>query len=395
VLLAVPSIAIAVIAACSSTVHDEDGPSTTPSGSGGAAGGMGDGGTGDIGTGGTRSASTTGAGASGSGGACASLEIKTEKVPLDIFIMLDQSGSMEDDNKWGSVTGAIGAFVSLPEVSGIGVGLQYFALPASISCPPSCTVDADCGTCGPCFQNICIPAGSSDSCNPADYATAEVPIAPLPGNAQALIDSMAMHGPSTGTPTKPALQGAIDFAKAWAADAMNQNPPHEVVVLLATDGIPEACDTAGIDQVAAAGLAEGIMTFVIGVGTSLTMLDAIAAAGGTGQAYLVDPMSSPQAEILAAMQDIQVQALPCAFLIPPPPMGETLDFDQVEVAYTPGGGNPVGIPKVDSAAACPANGDGWYYDDPSAPAQIVLCASTCQTVGIDPEAELSIELGCT
>ena len=388
---------MSLAAACSADSSDDDGFESTNGQGGGSTQSSGD----PSGTGGDILSGTQGAGASGSGGGCVGTGSKAEKVPLDIFIMLDQSGSMGDSNKWTNTTNAISAFVNSPEAAGIGVGLQYFGLPeGGQMCPTNCQTDADCGACGPCvdflIQKICFGAASvPDSCTPADYATAAVPIAPLPGNAGAITSSMGMHGPSTGTPTKPALQGAIDFAKVWAADPMNQNPPHTVIVLLATDGIPESCDTGGIDAVAAQGLADGIMTFVIGVGDSLTILNGIAAAGGSGMAYLVDANANAQAEFLAAMQDIQGKALPCAFGIPEPMMGDTIDYNEVNVEYTPsGGGMPQTIPKVNSEAECPPTG-GWYYDDASPPSQILLCPASCDQLSADTEGEVKIVLGCT
>src|SRR6185312_476345 len=102
--------------------------------------------------------------------------------PLDIYIMLDQSGSMDDSpnnpTKWQSVTSALKTFVGQTNLSGISVGIQYFAL-------------------------------NNESCTAADYATADVEIAALPGVASAIDSSITAHGPSTGTPTSAALQGAI------------------------------------------------------------------------------------------------------------------------------------------------------------------------------------------
>ena len=76
-------------------------------------------------------------------------------------------------------------------------------------------------------------AAGGDSCNAADYAKPDVEIADLtqPGVADALVKSIQSHKPETNTPTAPALQGAIDHAKAWA----QQNPSHVVIALLATD----------------------------------------------------------------------------------------------------------------------------------------------------------------
>lgn len=86
--------------------------------------------------------------------------------------------------------------------------------------------------------------------------------------------------------------------------------------------------------------------------------------------------------------------LPCAFAVPDAPADMTLDYGRVNVQLTPGGGGEPGvIPQVDSAAACGGLG-GWYYDDPEAPTEILLCETTCRFVAADAMARVDIALGC-
>jgi hypothetical protein len=319
-----------------------------------------------------------------------------QQIPLDMYIMFDQSGSMEGD-KWTSVTSAMKTFVQQPDAAGIGVGIQYFGLAPTGSCPATCKTDADCGACGPCvpFFGICSGGLGGDSCNAADYAKPEVEIAPLPGVAQAIIASIDKHSPSTGTPTHPALDGAIQHAKAWAS----AHPTHAVITVLATDGQPSGCNEkmADINALAAAG-ANGtpkVLTFVIGVGSSLTALNGIAKAGGTDQAFLVDTGQNVDQQFLDAMNAIRGAALGCTYLIPAPKPGEVVDFNKVNVIYTPGDGAPAQtIGKVNGEASCPPNGDGWYYNDEQNPSTILLCASTCAKVAADSKGQVDVAVGC-
>src|SRR5262249_22645882 len=154
-----------------------------------------------------------------------------------------------------------------------------------------CNSDPDCAPCGGTCQQILfakVCQQKNGGCDPAPYAKPEIEIAPLPGAAQALSQSISQHRPSTGTPTMPALQGAVQHAKEWA----QAHPGHVTIALLATDGQPEACDKdlSHINAVAAQAAAgtPKILTFVIGVGDLKSALDGIAAAGGTGHAYIVD-----------------------------------------------------------------------------------------------------------
>jgi hypothetical protein len=333
----------------------------------GAAGGGGGGGGGDVDV-------VPGTDA----GACAAETTRAEQLPLGIYIMLDQSQSMSEavtsGSRWTAVTGALRAFLQSPG-AGVSVGIQYFGLPTGTSTDGR--------------------GGQPVSCAAADYAAPAVPIAPLPGVYAALDASLAAHGPANRTPTSAALQGALDYATAWAG----ANPGHAVIVILATDGEPTECDTslAAIDAIAAAGLngSGKVRTFVIGVGELLTNLNGIAAAGGTSQAFLVDTSADVTQQFLAALTAIRGAALGCTYRIPAPSDAGATDPTKVNVQYTPGDGGVAQIvPQVPDAAHCPATGDGWYYVDPLSPTQIVLCPATCTVVSADAHGVVDVVVGC-
>ncbi len=295
--------------------------------------------------------------------------------------MMDQSGSMGDPtgasgtgiSKWESIKQALSTFVGDPASAGIGVGIQYF--PKVIK--------------GNFFT------GDSYSCTISDYSKAEVGIAALPGVGPAIAQSIANHGPDGNTPTAAALSGAIIYAQNWA----KQNPTHTVVVAFATDGEPTLCDPQDIPSIAniAKNGANGspkVLTFVIGVGSSLGSLNAIAAGGGTGQAFVVDTNGNVVTQFGAALKAIQGKALGCQYAIPVPTNGQPVDFSKVNVQTAVGGGAPQTLPYVADEAKCdPATG-GWHYDDPVAPTKILLCAQTCKTVTADTAAQVDIMLGC-
>jgi hypothetical protein len=85
--------------------------------------------------------------------------------------------------------------------------------------------------------------------------------------------------------------------------------------------------------------------------------------------------------------------LGCTYEIPLPSSG-TPDYQEVNVIYTPGNGSPQTIPNVADAAACPATGNAWYYDNPANPTQIILCTATCSVVEADTAGSVAIQLGC-
>jgi len=101
---------------------------------------------------------------SGGGGSlmdCAGDLIQAERIPLDMYVMLDVSGSMTevtagDDTvtKWDAVSSALSDFVKDPASSGMGMGLQVFPI-THPDAPASCKSDADCDEFGPCFIKAC------------------------------------------------------------------------------------------------------------------------------------------------------------------------------------------------------------------------------------------------
>ncbi len=358
-------LALAVIAACGSS-----------KGSGGTFGGNGSSGGGGAGAGGDDDASVgfgeTGDDASAifssgdAGGlsisnACAYSVSKGAQQALDVYIMLDQSASMVGP-KWTGVTAALNAFVMQP-LTGVSVGIQYFAL------------------------NLL-------DCTASDYATPEVEIAPLPGVASKITQSLSMHAPISTTPTVAAEQGAVQHATDWA----KSHPQDVVIVVLATDGDPDMCNIlpdplTPVEQVASMGFmgTPKIPTFVIGVGSDTANLDAIAQAGGTGSAFIVDTNMAVDTQFLAALNKIRGSALGCNYKIPAPQGGSSTDFTKVNVQFSSGGKKTI-FPQVSGKAACPSSGNAWYYDNPKSPTEIVLCTATCGAISVG--GEIDVLTGC-
>jgi uncharacterized protein YegL len=294
-------------------------------------------------------------------GACSATSASASLIPLDMIILLDKSGSMSGSS-WTTVTGALKNFIADPASDGIGVGLVFF------------------------------PNNKSDDCIPADYANLDVDVAPLPGNKVLLQDKIDATSPTGMTPTWGALKGALQAATSY----QDANPTHKVIVVLATDGDPTSCTDT--DSAVIAALAKsarnynGVQTYAIGFnGATMSNLDEIAAAGGTGTGFDV---TNDITQFSAKMAEIRSNALACEVLMPPPPVGEQLDPGKVNVSFTPGGQTTsTNLPNVVNAAAC-GNKAAWYYDNNAAPKKIMLCPATCTSVKGDSAAKLDILFGC-
>jgi hypothetical protein len=312
----------------------------------------------------------------GFGAVCGSENREVRLHPLDIMIVLDVSYSMDYDRKWTSVKSALKSFVFDPEFSGLGVGLQYFPLRMQ------CSVDA--------------------------YATPALPIGILGGGgwnqdtASAVADSLDRQQMAGGTPTVQVIEGVTRYVKSWLKSPGNAD--RRAVVVLATDGVPDDTCLAvpdglpnSLENVLAvanrANLEEPeVKTFVIGVGKDLVALDGIAAAGGTGQAILVDTSGDSEASFLSALTQVRRSALDCGFEVP---RHDSIAKDRAQVRFVPDDGSgEVYFENVGDAAGC-GGGHGWYFDDPGNPRALELCDSTCTAVTQGDTGRLFVEFACT
>jgi hypothetical protein len=390
------------MSACSAQTEGTGGTRATGSGNGNTSTGTGNGAGGSMGTGGSTGSGgsvTTGGGGGpppiNPGNPDATIDIRGQadaqcagdstrgiKKPTDILMMIDSSGSMNEIDtgqtatRWQNLTQAIPPFVSDPANAGMMVGLDFF---------PELT-------------------GTQASCNATDYQNLEVQIGLIPGpnnmQATALSNAVTVRMPTGGTPTVPALTGALTTAKNWQM----MNLDRSINVLFMTDGEPQGCQGGGNNVNGAAQVASQfangmppVKTFVLGVGPSTGPLDTIAAAGGTTKAYMVT--SGGAAELTKALADIRKSTLACDYNIPKSDAG-MVDTTKVAVQVRVGeAGGFVDIPNVVRADGCnnPATGGvGWYYDPPAPapPTKIVLCPNSCGPLQLADGSEVSIVLGC-
>lgn len=351
--------------------QDTGGTGGTGSGTGSASGSgiSGDGGSGIM---------ISGSGGDGGGGSgpgfteCATAEQQPSTVPLHMYVAIDKSGSMGDNNKWGNAKAAFTTFFQDPEnaAANISVALRFWP-------------DGNC---------------SDATCDPNQCEQPQVPLGPLsdPNQLSALLNLYNQKNPNGNTPMSAALGGAAQWAIKNAE--MGEGATATVIVFV-TDGQPMGCNENinAIAQPAADAYAmAGVPTFAVGLaGSNEAQMGVIATAGNTMKPFLIGNANA-QEELVAALKEIQKTTLGCVFAMPEAAAGETIDPKQVNLTYTPTGANmPIVIKQVENEAACSANGGwGWYYDDPNNPAIITICPDLCTNVQADKSGKIKVVLGC-
>ena len=186
----------------------------------------------------------------------------------NVLLLLDRSGSMLDDDKWGQATQAISE-VFVPYFDTLSFGLMTFP---------------NFGACGVNEGTLAVPVGETDGINLNDVYSASTP------NDEAL------------TPLSEAIR--IGHAEL----EMIQSPERRGYLILLTDGIetcaPEALEDSAPIASAQRAADAGFKTYVIGFGSLVrrSTLREMARVGGTEQERLVSDQSQ-LAETLQAIID--------------------------------------------------------------------------------------------
>jgi len=261
-------------------------------------------------------------------------------------------------------------------------------------CSPSIPCPAGAGTCTP-FPYTCI---GKTQCEASVYVTPAVPISDAAARADTFERSLTAQLPSGQTPTGPALQGALEYARGWAAE----HPERQLATLLVTDGFPTECDPVEIPAIAelaaAATRAEPpVRTFVLGVfGTAdlgadgSARLDEIARAGGTERAFLASE-GDISGSLRSVLESIRSLASGC---------GVELDaaaarvFERASLELEASDGAVRSLTRVTGAASCADADGGWYtvIDGAGMPARIELCPEVC--AGRDASARVRLRPTC-
>ena len=348
-----------------------------PKGTGdtGSGGLTGSGGTVVIVTTGTGGGAAQGGPGTGGGMQCAAIPKSSSKLPPDILIVQDASGSMNQDStnatctggcgmnsKWSLMTAAINQVTAQTDTT-VNWGLKMFA---------------DMGTgCGV-TNNAAVNIGTGTS-------------AAITAALAARTDANGNVTMGSSTPTRAAENAAVTYL----GTVMDMNPKF---IVLATDGQPncpamgnnmQADDTPGAVAAVAAAKTANIPTFVVGIsagGAPEMALNMMAVEGGypqMGQATQYYPVSST-AEFVAVLQTLVGMATTCTYSVPEPPSVDT-NRGNIAVTGTDTSGNTTGI------IMDPTN--GWTYGDPM-DGSIILHGTACDQVTAGTITTVTIIFNC-
>lgn len=329
----------------------------------------------------------------GSPATCADVALDSQEIFLDIFVILDRSGSMtrkpqpdgfgdNDPNgycdigdpnvgsRWCNAINALHGFFSDPSTVGTGFSYGEFS---STGCA-AFSMDVDFGILEP------------DDAN---------------GQLQNLEDALNDDDPSGNTHTEGAIETLIAETTAHAPSGTRRT-----IGILITDGDPHGCeeDIGTLNQLLVEHYAStGIPTYIVGMtGADEVKLQRLAAgAGSEAHQDYCDPNHSSctyysvgdgdPAAFIAALDSIREAELGCEYVVPVSQVG-LADLDTLDVQFTPEDGeDAVSLSRVVDEAACPGSNEYWVDTSGSDPI-VKLCPATCDLRG--PGASVDISLKC-
>lgn len=347
-------------------------------------------------------------------------ETLTHTPVVTMYIVLDNSGSMDNSSKWAHAKQALTDFVGDPTSAGIKAGIQYFH-PQNVPGAPA--AQGRNGRRGGNNQR-----NNPFECDGVAHAQSAVEVGVLPAVAPTIVASLNTERPGGNTPTVGALTGGVNFC----IDFQEKHPDEDCVVVFVTDGQPNGCglqlectpgfipDAEGqcVDPRSEAVLApiaraarddHDVKTYTVGMagvsGDGFDLLDALAVVGGTDctpnvpgeeACNVADTGGAGLLQALNLIRDTVVQEtrVPCTWAVPPAPDGRKLDPNLVNVSLTLKGVE-VPLAQVAAAADCSAAGGGWYFDVPQTPTEIRTCEQTCETVEQNADdVRVDLEFGC-
>lgn len=318
---------------------------------------------------------------------CADVQIDSEEIFLDIFVILDRSGSMtqpfgdndsdgycdviDDPNngsRWCNAINSLYGFFSDPTTVGTGFSYGEFS-------------STGCGAFDMETEFGIIEAGDSTEIDN-------------------LVTELNNNNPSGSTNTEGALDTLIAETSAHTASGTRRT-----IGILITDGDPNGCEE-DIDDLNAL-IADhytdtGIPTYIIGMtGASEDNLEGLAVgAGAEPHTDYCDPSHTScsyysvgdgdPAAFMAALDSIRESVLGCEYAVPNADIGVG-NLDTLDVQFTPAAGeDAIGLTRVGNEAACTS--DDEYFVDPGVDDSIIkLCPATCDLRGEGASVDISIK----
>ena len=329
--------------------------------SGGASGASGTSGSSGFGTSGSGEAGT---------GTCAAVAAETAKAKVDIIIVIDDSGSMNEElvqvrtnvNTFASKIGSIGLDYTVTFIVSKGTGTYQVCVPAPLAGPA-------CADKPPTFHHVNQDVQSTDSFKLIlqTYETSWKNYV-RPDAVKVFIEVTDDRSDMTYTQFDQQLLAKAPAGMFGTAASRNYIF-HSIVSKPFADTVPSSNVCSG----------------AAGPSTDYQQLSKL--TNGIVDEVCKKDYSAVFNNIAKGITD----KLGCELKYP---SSAESDPTKLVVTFTPKGQPVQSLTQVTDVSKCGTVANAWYYDNPAKPTKIILCPSTCTVANGSPEAKLEALVGC-
>ncbi len=330
------------------------------------------------------------------GGACASTTAAAIKPPVDVIFAIDQSGSMSDDianvkaniNKLSDNLKATGLDYRVIMIAGYNTasvdnsGAARTTSATFQVCVPAPLGGASCGAPNTRFRASNVHIESWDALkaivNSYDFTAADTKWKDFlrPTATKVIVPITDDNSNFGGTSTFYGLS-ADDFdtqliAKSSAQFGTKSKRNYVVYPIVGAPAFPAEAPKCGTNAVNEGPEYVKLAKLTKGKWFPICLTD-------------FGPVFTEMAKSIATR-------VACELGIPAPPTGEKIDYNKVNVSYTPSSGTGTETVSFDDKAACDAGANGWQYNADKT--KILLCGDACKKVQGDLGAKVTVEFGC-
>lgn len=328
--------------------------------------------------------------------ACAKTEAAAIKPPVDIIVVIDQSGSMSDDivnvknnvNKLSDNLKKTGLDYRVIMIAGWDTAsVDADGTPRSTSstyavCVPAPLGGATCGASATRFRQANVNVQSNDAlkivARTYDSTATSVKWKDFlrPGAAKVIIpitdDNSVNCGASSYCGITADEFDAAILAKAGAPFGTKSKRNYIVYPIMGAPAYPGETPKCGSNAVNTGDEYIKLAKLTKGKWFPICLTD-------------FGPVFTEMAKSIATR-------VACELGVPTPPTGETIDYNKVNVTYTSSSGGTTEVVVKDDSLPCDAGANGWQYNADKT--KILLCGDACKKVQADLSAKVSVEFGC-
>jgi len=324
---------------------------------------------------------------------CADVQIDSEEVFLDMFVILDKSLSMgddcdvgdTDDSRWCNSINALHGFFADPTTAGTGVSFGTFSGNSCSAFTPGVGFDL-------------LETGDAN------------------GHLEDLEDYLNGQSPTGYTNTEAAVETLI---AQTVPESHTPSGTRRTISVLITDGAPTRCpdmenddddahltELASLNDLLVAHYTDtGVPTFIIGMDDpqiQANKLETLAAGAGaelhtnyclsgdSDCSYYSVPSDGDKQVFLDALESIRGSVLGCEYVVPSSQVG-IADLDTLDVQFTPATGETaLGLTRVADEASC-SSASEFFVDLSGDDPVVKLCPATCDLRGEGASVDISLK----